>query len=403
MLATGRKDLADFLVHTGDTIAEHFPDDEHSPFVQERFHEDWSPDRKWGWQQDNAVVGHNLKIAWNLMRINNRRPNEAYVALAKKIAAVMPAVGSDQQRGGWYDVVERTIPAGRERHRFVWHDRKAWWQQEQAILAYMILAGIEANPEHRRQAREAAAFYNAMFLDHDEGGIYFNVLANGIPYLVGTERLKGSHSMSGYHSIELCYLAAVYTNLLQTQEPLELHFKPKAKSFADGILRVAPDMLPPGSIRLTDVWVDGEAYSDFDPDALTVNLPEGREVKVKVRIVPAGAKFESSYEYADGRALLNLKGVLDEDGLAAFRRGLERVVADHPTRTVLLVNDLVSMSGQAMNELLFYRSKLEMNDTVYVVGANEDISEMFRNSDSLVASGGEFLRLTHASEEPPHP
>ena len=49
--------------------------------------------------------------------------------------------------------------------------------------------------------RESAAFYNAFFLDHDDGGVYFNVLANGLPYLMGTERLKGSHSMSGYHSI----------------------------------------------------------------------------------------------------------------------------------------------------------------------------------------------------------
>jgi hypothetical protein len=30
-------------------------------------------------------------------------------------------------------------------------------------------------------ARESAAFYNAFFLDHDDGGVYFNVLANGIP------------------------------------------------------------------------------------------------------------------------------------------------------------------------------------------------------------------------------
>ncbi|MGH9121177.1 MAG: AGE family epimerase/isomerase, partial [Acidimicrobiales bacterium] len=257
VLATGREDLLEFLVNTGDAIVAHFPDDVHSPFVQERFHEDWSADRHWGWQQDNAVVGHNLKIAWNLMRINHRRPNEKYVALAKKIAATMPAVGSDQQRGGWYDVMERTVPDGRERHRFVWHDRKAWWQQEQAILAYLILAGSLGDPEDRRLAREAEAYYNAMFLDHDDGAVYFNVLDNGIPYLVGTERIKGSHSMSGYHSIELCYLAQVYTNLMHTQEPLTLHFKPKAGAFG-GVLRVAPDMLPEGSLRLEAVWVDDE-------------------------------------------------------------------------------------------------------------------------------------------------
>ena len=87
------------------------------------------------------------------------------------------------------------------------HDRKAWWQQEQAILAYLILAGVHKKPEYVKLARESAAFYNAFFLDHDRGGIYFNVLANGVPYLMGTEREKGSHSMSGYHSFELCYLA----------------------------------------------------------------------------------------------------------------------------------------------------------------------------------------------------
>ena len=74
-----------------------------------------------------------------------------------------------------------------------------------------------------------------------------------MPYLMGTERLKGSHSMSGYHSFELCYLAAVYTNLLITKQPLDLYFKPQPGGFTDNILRVAPDILPPGSIRIDSV------------------------------------------------------------------------------------------------------------------------------------------------------
>jgi mannose/cellobiose epimerase-like protein (N-acyl-D-glucosamine 2-epimerase family) len=111
-LATGEDRYADMLAYCADTIERHFPDDAHSPFVQERFHEDWSHDTLWGWQQDRAVVGHNLKIAWNVMRIHHLRPNEKYVALARKIAAVMPGVGSDLQRGGWYDVVERRRRAG---------------------------------------------------------------------------------------------------------------------------------------------------------------------------------------------------------------------------------------------------------------------------------------------------
>ncbi|MEW6219608.1 MAG: AGE family epimerase/isomerase [Thermodesulfobacteriota bacterium] len=286
-LATGRESYADFLEYTFDTIEARFQDYDHSPFVQERFFEDWSPDRAWGWQQDNAVVGHNLKIAWNLMRMNSLREKDAYVAFARKIAGLMPKVGSDQQRGGWYDVVSRTLEPGEEHHRFTWHDRKAWWQQEQAILAYLILAGTLKDPEYRKEAREAAAFYNAHFLDRDDGGVYFNVLANGLPYLMGNERFKGSHSMSGYHSTELCYLAAVYTNLLITRVPMSFYFKPKPGAFQDNILRVSPDILPSGSVRLTAVEIDGKPYSDFDAEALFVRLPEAtHDLKVKVTISP---------------------------------------------------------------------------------------------------------------------
>ena len=85
----------------------HFPDYEKSPFVNERFHEDWTPDHSYKWQHNRAVVGHNLKIAWNLMRINSVRPSNKYVELARKIAEIMPPIGSDRQRGGWYDVMER--------------------------------------------------------------------------------------------------------------------------------------------------------------------------------------------------------------------------------------------------------------------------------------------------------
>ncbi len=286
-LATGDSRYVQFLAYTADCIVKYFPDYENSPFVNERFFEDWSHDKTWGWQQNQAVVGHNLKIAWNLMRINSLAPDEGYVALAKKIAEIMPAVGMDRQRSGWYDVMARELGEGEEVYRFAWHDRKAWWQQEQAILAYQILYGVLGDAEYLKFARESAAFYNAFFLDHDDGGIYFNVLNNGIPFLLGTERLKGSHSMSGYHSIELAYLAAVYTNLLNTKQPLDLYFKPLVNGFPDNILRVQPDILPPGSARISEVWIDNDPWKRFDADHFTVELPNlDYRPKIKVRLVP---------------------------------------------------------------------------------------------------------------------
>jgi anti-anti-sigma regulatory factor len=281
----------------------------------------------------------------------------------------------------------------------VWHDRKAWWQQEQAILAYYILAGSLGSSEHLRLAREAAAYYNAYFLDHDEGGVYFNVLANGTPYLSGgNERLKGSHSMSGYHSIELCYLAQTYINLLVSKEPLDLHFKPKANAFADNVLRVAPDLLPPGSVRLTDVWVDDQPYADFDADALTVKLPPGQEVRVKVRITPTSDKFDTRYDVTDGAVRITLRGDLDPDVVAVLRRDLERAMATNLPRVVLHVRELRRISEEGIRELLFLRQKMELMEQFVLVGAAADVRQAFDDAGDAFRAGGEFICVDDESE-----
>ena len=405
-LATGEKKYADFLAYTADMIVEHFQDYEHSPFVQERFFEDWSKDQTWGWQQNRAVVGHNLKIAWNLMRIHHLRPNERYTAMAKKIAEIMPTVGMDLQRSGWYDVMEREQEKGEEWNRFVWHDRKAWWQQEQAILAYLIMHGSLKAPDYLRLARESAAYYNAFFPDHDNGGVYFNVLASGTPFLTGTERLKGSHSMSGYHSFELCYLASTYTNLLIKKQPMDFYFKPQPGALKDNILRVQPDILPQGSVRIESVWINGDPYSDFDPVALTVKLPSmqkqhplsqrpgwsgnpalsaatERELKVRVRLVPTGMRSDSSLEITNGVAQLVLYGNLNDEAEPAFKKQLDKVIAAQPKRVILRVENLQAISSISARALGFACQKLNLDDEIYLAGANAAVKETFRSVDIL--------------------
>ena len=383
-LATGRKDFAELLEETADTIAERFPDEPDSPFVQERFHEDWSPDRTWGWQQDRAVVGHNLKIAWNLTRIRALHDKPRYSELAERIAEIMPEVGSDQQRGGWYDVVERRADPESGLHRLVWHDRKAWWQQEQSILAYLILAGTTGDPSHRRLAREAAAFYNAFFLDYDDGGVYFNVLAHGTPYLVGTERLKGSHSMAGYHALELCYLAATYTGLLVTAAPMTLHFRPRPD--ADRTLRVAPDLLAPGSIELARVWIDGEPYHHFDAAELTIRLPESQvPLRVRVEIEPAAMRLRMSSETDGDVAHVYCEGVIDREELGKFRRSLAEALESAPRRVEFHLCKVTEICRPAINELLFQRTKIGLETDFVIAGCTlPEVTDVLRSTDAFL-------------------
>jgi len=396
-LATGDERHGDMLATLADTIVQHFPDYDQSAYVQERFHEDWTADRSWGWQQNRAVVGHNLKIAWNLMRIHHARPDDRYTALARKIAEIMPTTGLDRQRGGWYDVIERVRGDGEQFNRLVWHDRKAWWQQEQAILAYWILAGSLGGDEYVRRARESSAFYNAWFPDHDSGAVYFNVLANGLPYLLGTERLKGSHSMSGYHSFELCYLASVYTNLLVRKQPMDFYFKPKVGGFKDNVLRVQPDILPPGSVRLQAVWINDERWTDFDAEAMTIKLPEpsadsapngqrpawagnprllnatAEDFCVRVRIAPAGVTYSMELNVDGGVAELVMDGAIEEDAEELLKTYLTRVVAAQPKQVVLRMEDIQSLSRTSARALAFACEDLGLDTDIYVVGASDGV------------------------------
>lgn len=118
--------------------------------------------------------------------------------------------------------------------------------------------------------------------------MYFNVLNNGLPYLLGTERMKGSHSMSAYHSVELCFLSAVYLNLLATKKPLSLYFKPEPGAFCDNLLRVSPDILPKGSVKIVSVTVNGMEWDKFDADNLTVTIPATNTApKIRVTLMAA--------------------------------------------------------------------------------------------------------------------
>lgn len=255
----------------GTLIATHFPDPS-SPFVRERFDATWNPDTTYAWQQNRGVVGHNLKIAWCLTRLYDLTGDAVFLDVAKAAADKMLVFGQDPRRGGWYDVIERLPDPRTGRYELTWHDRKAWWQQEQGILAYYVLYGATGADKYLHSARAGAGFFNLAFLDHDDGEVFFDVQADGTPFLSGDRADKGSHSKSGYHIMELEYFAHLYTNLLVHKRPVALHFAPRP-SAERTVVSVQPISLPAGRFRITGVQVDGKLHADFDARAMTVTLP----------------------------------------------------------------------------------------------------------------------------------
>lgn len=280
------------LEHTSDLICEHFPDpNPEIPFVNERFTADWKPDHSYSWQQNRGIVGHNLKIAWNLTRVANyfntlavqegdgeryREKAERYLSLAGKLADSMAVVGLDQVRGGCFDALEREPQNGMP-FEFAWSSTKDFWQQEQGILAYLILYGATDNLMYKDLARRMMAFWNLFFLDHDHRGIHFRVSDDGIPITAGEYGVKGGHAVSGYHAFELNFLAHLYIRAfvrgldIQDDADFVLYFKPD-KDCGQSSLNVLPDFFPPGLLHLKEVSI-GDVHQKVEtPEDFQIRL-----------------------------------------------------------------------------------------------------------------------------------
>jgi mannose/cellobiose epimerase-like protein (N-acyl-D-glucosamine 2-epimerase family) len=275
------------LYTTSSLIVHMFPEKSDSiPYVNERFTADWTPDHTWGWQQNRAIVGHNLKIAWNLTRVANYFHSIGkgakagpLVELAGRLAKDMAEVGIDQVHGGCFDAVEREPKNGMP-VEFAWGNTKDFWQQEQAILAYLILHGYTDDQTDKAKylqlARETTAFWNLFFLDHDNRGIFFRVTDDGMPVIQGNYANKAGHAIAGYHSFELNYLAHIYIRTYVEKakgadDDFCLFFKPD-KANGQRSINVLPDFMRPGELEVKEVIVNGVGRSSVDPDNFQIEL-----------------------------------------------------------------------------------------------------------------------------------
>jgi mannose/cellobiose epimerase-like protein (N-acyl-D-glucosamine 2-epimerase family) len=288
-------------------ITSYFPDPDRAvPYVRERFFRtpDWQPDLTWGWQQNRAIVGHNLKIAWNLCRVHAAfesfkslsgvpkpppgAPSDAELQsrildLAKKLGNEMAIYGLDPLRGGCFDAVERK-PANGMPIEFTWSSTKDFWQQEQAILAYLTLYAQTGEEAYLGLARECMAFWNLFFLDRDNGGVFFRVSENGMPESRGSYGIKAGHAISGYHAFELNYLAHILIRAFVRKEPFILNVRP-SQAGPSRVLNVMPDFLPVGRLQISKVTVNGRTHPIADYARFQVCLKD----------VEAGSKVVVEY------------------------------------------------------------------------------------------------------------
>jgi anti-anti-sigma regulatory factor len=188
---------------------------------------------------------------------------------------------------------------------------------------------------------------------------------------------------------------------------MDFYFKPQPGALPDNILRVQPDILPHGSVRLEAVWINGERYADFDAEAMTIRLPETHavasaphplqqrpawagnphllptttkeELRIKVRIAPAGLTYDMELTMQDGVADLLLDGIFDDSTEVAFMGQLSKVVAAQPKRFVLHMADVHTLSKACARALAFIGRKLDINTDIYVMQPNQEVKDTLQD------------------------
>ncbi len=82
-------------------------------------------------------------------------------------------------------------------------------------------------------------------------------------------------------------------------------------------------------------------------------------------------------ETSPGSTILTLSGTVDDAAEQALRAQIDKVIASRPTRLVLRVETLDSISARAVRAIAFSRSKLDLDEDVFVVGANASVQAAF--------------------------
>jgi hypothetical protein len=167
----------------------------------------------------------------------------------------------------------------------------------------------------------------------------------------------------------------VYSNLLVNKEPMDFYFRPAPGGFADGILRVQPDILPVGSIRIDQVWIDGHDYADFDAHKLFVNLPKGHgDIRVRVRIVPTSNRFDADVlSVSGGVAKITFSGEMTSQDLKYLDEAVNSALEQGANALDIDASKLESICTEGLRYLVFRKQKAGENFGLSIRGANSSV------------------------------
>lgn len=256
------------LKDIGDVIVNHMYDPE-SGYIRAHFSQTWDfRDSYLGPKQID--IGHNLKTAWVLLRIYQLTEEKRYLDYAQKLAAKIIETGWDDKYGGWYFSKPYDSPARTDSEK-----QKCWWTQTEGNFMMLNLYSLTKDQRYLDYYLENTCFWDRYLVDHQYKEVFAYVKQNGRP----KNGLKGDLYKSAYHSMENALLNYLYVQLYVRKETAELFFNLSAA--VDGERHYVKIIENP-DVVIKKVEINGEEWTDFNAKDSYLNLPKGKDMKVKV-------------------------------------------------------------------------------------------------------------------------
>jgi len=217
-LATRETDYLAQAERIMDSVYENMRDPE-SGWILETFNADWNylPGNS-----DRVNVGHNLEVAWMLMRIAliSNRPD--YTSKVESLTSLLHQWAYDPETGMWYASVDRLDPAS---HSGFTH----WWIQAYGNMFELMLYRFRSDNQAVGRFKKGADCWNTCFIDPKSGDTFLSVNRDGSV----RDSIKANRFKTSYHSMEHSFLNYIYLSSWVNHEKFKLFFLIDPETEAD--------------------------------------------------------------------------------------------------------------------------------------------------------------------------
>jgi mannobiose 2-epimerase len=200
-------------------------------------------DKDWNYRPgtpDKVNIGHNLEIAWILMRLWLLTNDPSYLHTTAAFEQNLRQYGFSEENGFWATNIERTNPE-------IHDDFTYWWVQAYGNMYNLCSFRTSGKEVFLSDFERGARFWDSYFIDRISGDTFFSVLQSGEI----KDSIKANPFKASYHSMEHCLLNFAYLHLWVNRKQVELHFSVNTNVHGDTLY---PLFIEDRSIRINQAF-----------------------------------------------------------------------------------------------------------------------------------------------------